>query len=288
MRGDWRCTAVSMRGASHARSGTPCQDAHAWSRLGDTLVLAVADGAGSASHSDHGSQLAVETALSVMIRGLVTQRWGETLQARRGKAETVARHAARLARNSLFNEARRRQIRPRELATTLLAVIVTPEHTTALQVGDGGIVCTDAAAEDPALFIVPERHEYVNETVFLTDEASLEHIKIRSVAYPVPRLALFTDGIEPVAVGYDSGQPCDGFFNGLFGFMEQAPLEAVRAKAIEDLLQHPRITNRSDDDKTLILAVSHAHRAPERQSATTTGLATEDIEANDVTDCEAH
>jgi serine/threonine protein phosphatase PrpC len=67
----WLCTGKSVRGAAHDRSGLPNQDAIAWypeSRTGAPLILAVADGHGSAKsfRSDRGARFAVNTAIEVI------------------------------------------------------------------------------------------------------------------------------------------------------------------------------------------------------------------------------
>ena len=52
-------------GPAHERSGTPCQDAFAWAVLSaEAVVVAVADGAGSAAHAEEGARLAVEAAVA--------------------------------------------------------------------------------------------------------------------------------------------------------------------------------------------------------------------------------
>lgn len=46
----WRVAAASVRGTTHEKTGQPCQDAHCWEQLPESvLVAAVADGAGSAA-----------------------------------------------------------------------------------------------------------------------------------------------------------------------------------------------------------------------------------------------
>src|SRR5438046_3428419 len=62
----WRILGASVTGTSHYRMGRGCDDAHAY-RIGDNnmLLLAVADGAGSAKMSALGAQTAVQKALDV-------------------------------------------------------------------------------------------------------------------------------------------------------------------------------------------------------------------------------
>jgi serine/threonine protein phosphatase PrpC len=74
----WQVVGQSVRGASHERSGMPNQDAIRWlpeSGAGSSLVLAVADGHGSArySRSHIGANLAVETAAQLIREFLAVQ-----------------------------------------------------------------------------------------------------------------------------------------------------------------------------------------------------------------------
>jgi serine/threonine protein phosphatase PrpC len=60
----WKYASSSVTGTSHIHTETPCQDAHVCEFISgskfDCLVLAVADGAGSATHSDIGSRLSCD------------------------------------------------------------------------------------------------------------------------------------------------------------------------------------------------------------------------------------
>ncbi|HEX2204420.1 MAG TPA: protein phosphatase 2C domain-containing protein, partial [Longimicrobium sp.] len=63
----WHVLAASVRGTSHERSGTPCQDAHGWVVTpGGALAAAVSDGAGSSPRSDEGARWAVDAALRTL------------------------------------------------------------------------------------------------------------------------------------------------------------------------------------------------------------------------------
>ena len=78
MRNEWQVTGQSVRGAVHERNGLPNQDAIHWlpaSGHGSSIVLAVADGHGSArySRSHIGSSLAVESAAQLVHEFLNSQ-----------------------------------------------------------------------------------------------------------------------------------------------------------------------------------------------------------------------
>src|SRR5512136_144864 len=63
----WHISGASVQGTSHLEKNIPCQDTHAYrlTARGD-LLLAVADGAGSAERSQEGAQVAVDQALEAL------------------------------------------------------------------------------------------------------------------------------------------------------------------------------------------------------------------------------
>jgi serine/threonine protein phosphatase PrpC len=88
----WQVVGQSVRGASHERSGMPNQDAIGWlpdSGVGPSLVLAVADGHGSArySRSDVGASLAVQTATQLIHEFLAGQAEADNLSMIKRAAE---------------------------------------------------------------------------------------------------------------------------------------------------------------------------------------------------------
>ena len=67
--GGWQVLGASVPGAGHVRGGQDCQDAHRWRALpGGVLVVAVADGAGSAPRSELGSTR--ETSWKFKVEGM--------------------------------------------------------------------------------------------------------------------------------------------------------------------------------------------------------------------------
>ena len=64
----WHVVGASVRGTAHEKDDTPCQDAHDYRLLpNNTLLVAVADGAGSADRSAEGAALAVAEILEVLL-----------------------------------------------------------------------------------------------------------------------------------------------------------------------------------------------------------------------------
>src|SRR5438128_789530 len=62
----WRCVNKSVVGTSHVDDGKPCQDSSISEIVGNVLIVAVADGAGSAIHSEIGAEIATNTAVEII------------------------------------------------------------------------------------------------------------------------------------------------------------------------------------------------------------------------------
>src|SRR5262245_7671049 len=151
----WRVVAACEAGTSHLRTGTPCQDAFAVARAGQSLLLFAADGAGSATRAEEGSRLAVDAALEAARSELASGEPGDAEGWR-----PILERIVRAARERLEAEAHEAL---RELSTTLLGVLWSPDHVAALQIGDGWIVTESAGAL--RVLIPPMKGEFFNETV---------------------------------------------------------------------------------------------------------------------------
>ena len=70
----WKLLFQSVRGSAHERNGQPCQDSCLVrlrrTREGPVLVLACADGAGSAGHADAGARLACRGVVRLILDDL--------------------------------------------------------------------------------------------------------------------------------------------------------------------------------------------------------------------------
>jgi len=244
----WRLAAARATGTSHIKAGLPCQDRLACTVVGNqTLVAAVADGAGSAALAERGAEVAVET---------VVQYLTHALDAGRSDYRAMLREAAAVAREAVLAEAQRYGSAPRDLASTLLVAVVGPSGGGALQIGDGVIVVGDGGNEWGWVFW-PQRGEYANTTHFLTDEDAAERLQVEPFAGKVTDVALMTDGLESLALHYASMSVHEPFFHGMF----QPLLDADGAKesdrlsaSLERFLSSERVGSRTDDDVSLILA----------------------------------
>jgi len=246
----WRVAAASVRGAGHARADQVCQDAHTFGLLPNgVLIAAVADGAGSAGLSEIGSELAVESA-RVVIAASGTSNLPDATDTE-GWREKLAT-AFSIARFYLEEEAEKRKVDLNALATTLLLAVATPDLTAVMQVGDGAIVVGDADGSARALTF-PLHGEYANTTVFLTSPDALETAQF-GLHPAATHLALFSDGLQRIALDMATGTPFTPFFAPLFRFVANEPEAAAAQTQLTAFLSSPRVQERSDDDITLVLA----------------------------------
>lgn len=251
--GDWRYVYASVPGVAHRASGAECQDACAvqWLAVPDappTLVLAAADGAGSAAEARIGAELACQTLLAECATGLAqtpiaawTRADAETLSARVQAA--LSQRAAEVG------------LPVREFACTLLGAVLTDDHALFLQIGDGAIVIGTGDDYRPVFW--PQAGEYANETYFITDASAAARLEFAALAEPVAEIALLTDGLQPLALHYQTRQAHAPFFRPLFQHLRAAPEPGCPADlqtALERFLDAPTLNQRTHDDKTLILA----------------------------------
>jgi serine/threonine protein phosphatase PrpC len=247
----WRHIAESARGDSHLADDSPCQDSSRVVVLGgdddhETLVACVTDGAGSARYGAIGSATAADSILHSAtahfeqhgtFAGLVCEdivRWCEAARAR------------------LADDATSRRAELRELATTLCAAIVSPWCSYFFQVGDGAIILMKNDVSGVVFW--PQSGEYVNSTNFLTSNEYRDHLQFASTTNGFSDVALLTDGMERLALRFDSRTPHRPFFEPLFQALRTDENTGDLAENLRRFLKSDSVRSRSDDDKTLILA----------------------------------
>jgi hypothetical protein len=254
----WRTVHASVAGTSHLGSGEPCADACAVRVLpkgrGHSLLVAVAaDGAGRSEHAAEGARLAVEAVVAQ------AERWarGPRPRAPRALVDFARRDAQRwveAARQRIARAAASRGCANGEFSCTLLVALVDEAAAIFFQVGDGAIVYrgTDGRYV-PALW--PQTGEYANCTWFLTADDAAERVKLAG-ARDVDEVALFTDGLQGLALRYVSREAHGPFFEPMFARLRQEAdeqSEQLRAE-LRAFLESGPVNQRTDDDKTLVLA----------------------------------
>ena len=168
----------------------------------------------------------------------------------------ILRECATLARQRLVEAASDRQLQPRDLACTMLAVIVAPMGGGALQIGDGVIVVADRPPTWRWV-IWPQKGEYANSTYFLSDEHALDKAEVQVFSDDIQDVALMSDGLEQLAVHFPSRRAHDPFFKSVLGPLhaETGDGESARlSQGLANILASPAVRARTDDDASLIIA----------------------------------
>jgi hypothetical protein len=247
---EWRTISRSVRGQAHVADGLPCQDSSRVEVLGadssGILVACVADGAGSAPRSHIGSRLVCQTIFDC-VSGYC-ERSGSighlTLQ--------VIQDWCDSGLEVIGSEARESDRPVREFATTLCAAILGPSGSCFFQIGDGAIVLQ--SGEVCGAVFWPDSGEYVNTTTFITSHDYREHLKFYATERNYSDVALFTDGIERLALQFDTLTPHLPFFTPLFQALRTLENWQSLEAQLEVFLTSESVCNRSDDDKSLIIA----------------------------------
>jgi hypothetical protein len=248
---DWFVVGSSVRGVAHVKNGLPCQDSHAWRRpCGDIILVAVADGAGSAAYADQGSKLAVHSSLEALEAGL-----SEKVPAEKEEWRALLNIAFETARKALLDQANVLGSAAHELASTLLVAALSSESLASMQVGDGCIVVQTREGTLEAVS-TPMNGEYANETVFLTSGNALQKMRFSFRAACLQGLALLTDGLQRLALKMPEATPHSPFFDPLLRFAKVSRDDQGASKQLTHFLESPRVTDRADDDLTLVLAVT--------------------------------
>ena len=250
---------ASRRGTAHVRRGEPRQDARKVRHGSDgALIVVVSDGAGSARHGGTGAALAAR-AVARAAEGALHGRAFESL------CEEDLQDWVDAARDTIGRGAERRTdagapTTLRDFATTLLLAVSDGHRTWTAHVGDGAIVGRGAESGDWAVLSWPATGDYAGTTYFLTDEPA-PALRVAHHETPISGLALLSDGLERLVLDFAAQTAHGPFFERM-----ARPLD-VRASqnqkgpsrdlstALGAYLDSENVCRRSDDDKTLVVAV---------------------------------
>lgn len=246
----WKAVYDSVRGTSHIDVDVPCQDVCRvleWTVDRGTLLLACsADGAGSASHSDEGAEIACDAFVRVAQRELRDVDIGESLD-----RETVLAWCKEM-RSQIEDRARELDVDIRQLACTFLAAVVGQSTALFLQIGDGAIVTRDEEGYRAVFW--PQSGEFANTTNFLTDVEFEDRVEWTRYEERVDELAMFTDGLERLALRFADRSVHDPFLTPMLAAIRDAENTEEYFELLRQFLDSPKVNERTNDDKTLILA----------------------------------
>lgn len=206
----------SVKGASHVRSGMPCQDSFKIQEISDNfLILAVADGHGSekSPRSATGSRIATNVFYDTMSQYLISYKMELPELVKYLNRDGEIRFAQDICdewqRRIKISFSKSKDPKPLDdegnvkwdevyklYGTTLLGLLVSTTHIFAFQIGDGDMVCVD---KDDVTPIVETEKILGTETHSLskTDawKKAVSVIRRRDMEADVPYLYMIsTDG----------------------------------------------------------------------------------------------
>ena len=254
----WKYVYTSAPGTYHSKVGIPCQDTCGCRVIytvdGEPVLVAVAsDGAGSARYSQIGSKLACSILLKEAGRFIKS---GNNVS---DFTRTVAENIITKFQNEVLKYADSMGTKNSDFACTLLVAIVGTRETAVFQIGDGAIVISKHQETDYSYSWVfwPGNGEYENMTHFAVEPISsfinMEYILIEGT---IDEVAIFTDGIQRLALHYQSRTAYVPFFKPIFSYLRSSPYGCFYRlqNSVSSFLNSKRVNDRTDDDKTLIIA----------------------------------
>jgi Protein phosphatase 2C len=259
-------------GASHVRTGKPCQDEAGSLVVGEVVVVAVADGHGSSRFADAGARLAVQVALTALVR------FAEELGHRGASIGEVQKFASHPLRVQIVREWAER-VRANagtsnaaliDYGSTLLFAVATSEFLLVGQLGDGDVLLVGADRQ-VSVVIPADPRAFADETPSLCLPEAWHSLRVRVVPAPQEEslLLLSTDG-------YSKSYASDDVFRQI------GPdyLDLVREGGTHGLAPHLRgfleqVTTQGSGDDIAVAMLYWPPHVAETVSSTVTPEATE-------------
>ena len=184
----WKSVCCAVQGRRHKKNNIPCQDKTARREEGAVNVIALADGAGSATFSHFGAECVVN-----QMSAFVEDKFFDLIEEADGKK--VKQEILAVILRALNYEAELRECKIDDLASTLLLAAVSEENFLLIHLGDGVI----GYLNDEGLKTVsaPDNGEFSNETFFTTSSDAIVHLRIYKGAIKnISGFILMSDGTE--------------------------------------------------------------------------------------------
>ncbi len=158
------------------------------------------------------------------------------------------------ARDRISIAATRRQVPQREFAATLIGVLISETEAIVFHVGDGAAVFE---VDDEWLVPSwPDSGEYASTTYFITDDPAPK-LRITRLSKSVSSVVAFTDGMERLALDFAQQKAHRPFCEGIMSPVSNSKIlgrDTTLSETLFKYLNSDAINERTDDDKTLVLA----------------------------------
>ncbi|MDX8532784.1 PP2C family serine/threonine-protein phosphatase [Mesorhizobium sp. VK25A] len=245
----WSYATASVRGTSHVRAGTRLQDAKRCFVVGDTsLLVVVADGAGSATFGGEGAAIVCRTIATSAHSLLATSPDIPT--------DDMVWSWVDECRDRISVSAAKRDSSPRQFATTMVLVLATKAGVLTAHVGDGAAVGRHCDDRQWSVLSRPAHGEYASTTFFITDDPEPQ-LRISRYQPDYDAIAVFSDGIENLVIDHRTGEASPSFFDPMARPLDNSPVigrDFGLSRNLAAFLDSARVNDLTDDDKTLVIA----------------------------------
>ena len=174
------------RGRGHELDGTRGQDRTQYLSHSGVQAICLADGAGSALHSELGAQAVVDEGCAVLV-----ERFEQLMASVDGGQVKIELLERLLAKVSTLAERHGRDIH--NFASTFLCVAVSGEKFLGAHIGDGAI----GYLKNGELHVIsaPDNSEFANQTIFVTSQGAAASMRLfRGSIQGVTGFILMSDG----------------------------------------------------------------------------------------------
>ena len=252
----WNAIGSNVIGTSHLKLGSECEDSYIYKEIvnGDSsiLICVLSDGAGSAKYAKLASQITCDV--------FVTEISSQILSGIELNSTHIYKVCEQLY-DTLKELAKEKEVSINEFSCTLVGTIVFEHRYYFFQIGDGAIIYK-SENDFYVLFRWPDNGEFLNTTNFLIQDPNLGSLQILESYNSVDEFAIFSDGLQNLALVNQDRSVYQPFFLRLFPKLRLARNEEQLLsinRALENYLSSDLINERTDDDKTLILATRRPH-----------------------------
>lgn len=207
------------------------------------------DGAGSAAYGGQGASLVCRT-----FANALRAHFRQTVELPDAAFFT---NLLDNTRDRIFALASRRSLVPRDFASTMICAVCNGSNLVVAQVGDGCAVARDHVAGTWVAPIWPDHGEYASTTRFVTDD-SAPALRVEPHIGPVDAIVMFTDGLERLGLDFKTNAPHSPFCSGVARPLLDSSMNGwnrVLSQQLAEYLNGPAVNARTDDDKTLVIAV---------------------------------
>lgn len=240
--GEWIVVGASVQGSGHISMNLPCQDSSSYKYIGDGWGIAiVADGAGSAKHSQVGSSIAVQRGLFHFEKLISANNWMQSnqlptdIQWNKNSYQTL-----KVLHDEIKKFSEQKNVDYKSLSSTIIVVIHAPKGLLVCHIGDGRAGYRDSQGEWHSI-ITPHKGEEANQTIFIpSDFWDVPYFELsgvlvpeaRVITAPITAFTLMSDGCEKTSWEcnlfnaetqkyYDPNLPSKRFFNSVVDSLKE-------------------------------------------------------------------